>query len=71
MGLSEKKGWKKTSKSGREVFEEFFSNSTDLKDFIGYGGDFYSNVRCGLLHQAEITGGWHIIRKNKLFDKKQ
>lgn len=32
--------------------------------------DFYSNVRCGILHNGETRDNWKIRRKGELFDKK-
>ena len=63
-------GRKRTGESGEIVFEAFFSNSSCLKEFIGHGSDFYSNVRCGILHQGETYAGWKISRKGKLLDIK-
>ncbi len=28
--------------------------------------DFYKHIRCGILHQAEITGGYRIVRDAKV-----
>ncbi|MBC3767463.1 hypothetical protein [Neptunicella marina] len=64
--VSLENGWKKTNKPGSEVFESFFSNSKYLKEFTGIGGEFYKNIRCGILHQAETTGGWRIRRDHGL-----
>jgi hypothetical protein len=36
--------------------------------FRGHASSFYKHVRCGILHQGETTGGWHIHRKNELFN---
>ena len=64
-----KEGRKKTGEAGGVVFERFFSESSALTVFSGYGDAFYSNVRCGILHQGETYGGWKILRKGVLFDK--
>jgi hypothetical protein len=32
---------------------------------------FYKHIRCGILHQAETTGGYVIIRKGELFVKRE
>lgn len=64
-----RKGWKRTGVKGGEAFEEFFTNSKCLTDFSGIGNDFYSSVRCGILHQAETYNGWKILRKGALVDK--
>ena len=31
-------------------------------------GEFYRHVRCGILHQAETTGGWHIRRSGDILN---
>ena len=60
--VSLENGWKKTKKPGNEVFKMFFSKSNYLKEFADISGEFYKNIRCGILHQAETTGGWRIRR---------
>ena len=50
------------------AFASFFNRSDNLKEFRAYAGKFYTNVRCGILHQAETTGGWKIRREGILFD---
>jgi hypothetical protein len=50
------------------AFCSFFDRSDNLKAFRGHARDFYTHVRCGILHQAETTGGWKIRRKGILFD---
>lgn len=62
-------GRKKTGEKGSEVFEKFFASSVHLKDLAGFGGQFYSNIRCGILHQGETYGGWKILRKGDLFSQ--
>lgn len=65
------KGWKDTrGKKGGDIFEQFFSNSSNLKIFTGLGQDFYDNVRCGILHQGETYAGWKINRNGNLLEKK-
>ena len=56
------KGKNETEDQGAELFEEYFSKSKYLADFSGLGRDFYKHIRCGILHQAETTGGWRIRR---------
>jgi hypothetical protein len=59
-------GLPKTNGKSKAMFHEFFESETsppEFKDFKGYGDSFYQNVRCGILHQAETTGGWKITRK--------
>jgi hypothetical protein len=64
-----RQGRKKTGEKGCDVFERFFASSAYLKDFVGFGGEFYSNVRCGILHQGETYCGWKILRKGDLFSE--
>ena len=55
-----------TGQSG-EIFNKFFNEESNFTDFKG--DDFYKNIRCGILHQGEIKGGYKIDRNdNKLFD---
>jgi hypothetical protein len=65
-----KRGWKNSKKKSRLTFKYFFSSETKFIDFNSIVDDFYDNVRCGILHQGETTGGWKISRgKDTLFDK--
>lgn len=61
-------GWEhSTGKSGRS-FREFFKNNDEFKDFAPHAKAFYDHVRCGILHQAETTGGWKIRRNGSMLD---
>lgn len=51
---------------GGDFFEAFFSHCDELKEFEGFGKKFYKHIRCGILHQAETTGGWKISRKEEI-----
>lgn len=54
---------------GQKMFTDFFT--TEEKHFSGFNDiskDFYSSIRCGILHQAETTNSWRILRKNALLD---
>lgn len=56
-------GWPDTRKiEGKVVFTGFFNRYEQFASFRGYGERIYKNVRCGILHQAETTGGWTIKR---------
>ncbi len=63
-------GWENTRARGRseEAFRLFFQRFPAFSDFVPLAADFYRGVRCGLLHQAETTDGWHIRRIGKLYD---
>jgi len=55
---------------GLQMFKDFFA--TEEKLFPGFkdiAADFYYSIRCGILHQAETTNAWRILRKDDLLDK--
>jgi hypothetical protein len=55
---------------GKKMFEDFFEVEQELfPGFKGIAADFYSSVRCGILHQAETTNAWRILRRGPLLDK--
>jgi hypothetical protein len=61
---------KKETKRGdnRSAFKRFFERHTDLFPGIADDADnFYRNIRCGILHQAETRGGYRILRQGPLF----
>jgi hypothetical protein len=74
-----KNGWKDTRYLkddngadiyGGMIFNNFFvRHSRYFSDFIGLGNEFYSSIRCGILHQAESNNGWRIKRKGDLYDR--
>lgn len=64
-----KLGYKDTKYKSKETFAKFLSTEPEFIDFIGNEDEFYTNVRCGILHQSETTNGWKIRRKGQLFDR--
>jgi hypothetical protein len=57
---------------GKKSFGEFFKREKEF--FPGFAADkdnFYTNIRCGILHQAETKGGYRILRDGLLFDAKE
>ena len=58
-----RRGWKNT-RSKSEL--AFFSHWDAFTEFRPVSGEFYKHVRCGILHQAETTGGWRIIREGPI-----
>jgi hypothetical protein len=64
-----KNGWEETSQRGNALFDSFFKEHSVFRGLAGT--NFYANVRCGILHQGETTGGFSISREPKipLFDK--
>ena len=60
-------------------FAEFSANGLPINDYVykkgrinnkGVPKDFYVNVRCGILHNAETRNGWKILRKDSFYDEK-
>ena len=71
-------GWPDTKDKSKEAFERFFQRCVDpgsplrgshLGEFNEVATDFYIDVRCGILHQAETKGGWRIRRDGDLYNK--
>jgi hypothetical protein len=56
--------------AGQKCFSKFFSEIAAFSSLKPFAGDFYSNIRCGILHQAETYGNWRVIRRkgSPLFD---
>jgi len=63
-----KSGLKDTKNKSKTTFIKFLTTEPEFKDFYGYEESFYTDIRCGILHQSESTNGWKIVRKGKLFD---
>ncbi|MBN1181150.1 MAG: hypothetical protein JXB49_02610 [Bacteroidales bacterium] len=61
------RGWDNSRSRSEQAFCSFFDRNNNLGSFYGYITDFYKNVRCGILHQAETMNGWHIRRDGPLF----
>lgn len=65
-------GWPHTKTCSKKAFGSFFrrcaEEDSDLGVFANHADDFFSSVRCSILHQAETTNGWRIHRKGDLFD---
>lgn len=63
-------GWSDTNNKSQSAFCNFFDRNNGFSSFRGEGQSFHKHVRCGILHQGETTGGWHIRRDGPLFQKK-
>lgn len=60
---------KEHSKSqSKAMFKSFFERRTGLEDFGAKADWFFQDIRCGILHQAETTGGRRVRRAGKLLD---
>lgn len=64
-------GLPKTSRGSQNAFIAFFQREPSFKSFEGLEREFYTNIRCGILHQAETTGGWKIRRAGNLVCKEE
>lgn len=65
-----KQGRANSKSLSRRMFKDFFHSHTQFSSFRRVSSDFYDHVRCGILHQAETTGGWRIVRKGPLIEGK-
>ena len=64
-----RQGWETSDRQSKAAFCFFFDTSEPFKEFRGHAQTFYTHIRCGILHQAETTGGWRIRRdKSPLFN---
>ena len=61
-----RQGWETSDGQSKAAFCFFFDATESFAMFRGRGQSFYTHVRCGILHQAETTGGWKIERKGPL-----
>jgi hypothetical protein len=76
-------GLENTNRCSQKSFIKFFEREKDLfpkyaecfpkfADTKAKKENFYSNIRCSILHQAETTGGYSILRdKSPLFDENE
>lgn len=55
---------------GRAAFERFFSDHSCQFPGID-GGDFYENIRCGILHQAQTHGHFLVLRSGSVYDREK
>jgi hypothetical protein len=69
-----RQGWLDTDNSGKKPedkvypFSRFFERSSEFSAFNDGKVEFYKYIRCGILHQAEVRGGWRIRRVGALLD---
>lgn len=62
-------GWETSDGKSNAAFCSFFGWADPFKQFREYDQQFYKHVRCGILHQAETTGGWMVVRNGPLFEQ--
>jgi len=66
-----KNGWGDSDRKSGQAFKQFFTSEANFAAFKSKEQDFYVNIRCGILHQGETTGGWTVNRSGtNLFDDK-
>jgi hypothetical protein len=58
-------GWRKSPNSAL-AFCQFFDKNGRFVSLRGFSQEFYTHIRCGIMHQGETTGGWHIRRDRKM-----
>ena len=63
-------GWPDSQNKSQLAFCNFFDRNPNFSFIRGYSQEFYHHVRCGILHQGETTGGWHILRDGRVFEEK-
>ena len=61
-------GWVKTNRKGKKAFRSFLAHWDGFAVLRDVSDEFYGHVRCGILHQAETTGGWKMRREGPLWD---
>jgi hypothetical protein len=49
--------------AGEKCFAKFFTDNEAFCSLRPFSSDFYSNIRCGIFHQAETYGNWLIWHK--------
>jgi len=58
-----KNGWGDTDRRSKEAFKQFLTSNPNFTELNQISNDIYKNIRCGILHQGETTGGWKITRE--------
>lgn len=61
-------GWSDTRRMSYKPFALFFGRNKEFDVFQPLAEDFYRNVRCGILHQAETKNGWRIKRIGPMYE---
>lgn len=62
-------GWPDSQNKSKLAFCYFFDRNHNFSFIRGYSHEFYLHIRCGILHQAETTGGWRIRRDGRVFQE--
>lgn len=62
-------GWEDTELRSEQAFEHFFKREPRFQVFQPLCSDFCYNVRCGILHQGELRGGWRVETSGPLLNE--
>lgn len=65
---SYREGWPHTNRMSRQAFLTFFATTPRFAVFQPIAEQFYTEVRCGILHQGEPLACWLIRRRGPLYD---
>ena len=58
-----------TNGKGKRMFKNFFNHDKEIfPGFYELDNQFYTDIRCGILHQSETKNAWRILRGGKLLD---
>lgn len=67
-----KQGLDDTNGKSEKMFVDFFNSETNFEILKNKANSFYKNIRCGILHQGETTGGWILDKTTeKLFESEK
>ena len=66
-----RQGSPKTKGTSEGAFRSFFQAYAEFQELQPVAHEFYVNVRNGILHQAETTGGWRVHRQSGPLYKKE
>lgn len=67
-----REGRSDTNGISRKMFQNFFrDHKVNFPGFYEITDEFYSHIRCGILHQSETTNAWRIMRTGKLLDNSE
>jgi hypothetical protein len=67
-----KQGFEDTNGKSEKMFVDFFSSESNFEILKTQAKSFYKNIRCGILHQGETTGGWILVKSTEnLFESER
>jgi hypothetical protein len=66
-----RQGWPDTRGKSKLAFSLFFASHGEFAAFRSCAAIFWTDVRCGILHQAETRGRWRIRRAGPLLNSRE